>query len=164
MKITALEEYGIRCMLLLAQGGPQETLTLTDFNVKEGLSIPYAGKLLMLLKRAGLVRAVRGRRGGYQLSRSPETIMLREIFEALGEPAFSPSHCSKHTGLREICVHAGDCRVLDIWKTFDSFIGQIMDKITLADVASGKLEILIGMPVTGGRAISRGGVSGDRGI
>jgi Rrf2 family transcriptional regulator, iron-sulfur cluster assembly transcription factor len=142
MKITSLEEYGIRCMLLLAKCQPDETLTLPDFRIQEGLSIPYAAKLLMLLKKAELVKAVRGRKGGYQLSKTPEKIMLREIFEALGDSAFSSAHCAKHTGLNEICVHAGDCRVLDIWKTFDSAISQILDKITLADVANGKLEIL----------------------
>jgi Rrf2 family transcriptional regulator, iron-sulfur cluster assembly transcription factor len=142
MKITSLEEYGIRCMLLLAKCRPDETLTLPDFRIQEGLSIPYAAKLMTLLKKAGLVKSVRGRSGGYQLSKEPDKIFLREIFEALGDSAFSSAHCAKYTGLNEVCVHAGDCRVLDIWKTFDISISKILDKITLADVANGKLEIL----------------------
>jgi Rrf2 family protein len=142
MKITALEEYGFRCMLLLASIGPDETLNLPDFQNREGLSIPYAGKLLMILRKAGLVKAIRGRNGGYALAKASDKIVLKEIFDALGEPAFSPSHCEKHTGLYKICVHQEDCKVRHIWKTFDSFIGRLLDKITLADVAQGKLEIL----------------------
>lgn len=142
MRITALEEYGFRCMLLLANCGRGETLTLPDFKLKEGLSIPYSAKLLQILKKAGLVKSVRGRKGGYQLAREPEKIILRDIFRALGEPAFSSTHCDKHGGLYDICVHAEDCKVREIWKTFDSFMGQLLDRITLADVANGKLEIL----------------------
>ena len=52
MKITALEEYGLRCMLLLADSGSRMPLTITEISAKEGLSIPYTGKLLMILKQA----------------------------------------------------------------------------------------------------------------
>lgn len=145
MKITALEEYGLRCMLLLARSWPNATLTLPDFKVKEGLSIPYAAKLLMILKKAGLVKAVRGRNGGYMLAKSPDQIVLKEVFDALGEPAFSPMHCDKHSGLLENCVHQGDCRVREIWQTFGALLGQIMDRITLADLLSGNLAIIEGI-------------------
>jgi Rrf2 family protein len=150
MKITSLEEYGMRCMVLLAHCKPNETLTLPDFKIKEGLSIPYAAKLLMILKRAGLVKAVRGRNGGYALSRPAEKIVLKDIFDALGEPTFSSVHCEKHTGIFEICVHADDCKVRDIWRTFGNFIDQILDKISLADVVEGKLGILDAFRISSG--------------
>jgi Rrf2 family protein len=142
MKITALEEYGMRCMVLLARCKPGQTMTLPDFKSREGLSIPYAAKLLMILKKAELVKAIRGRNGGYALSRPADKIVLKEIFDALGEPAFTSAHCEKHTGIFDICVHADDCKVRDIWKTFGNFIDQILDRITLADVVDGKLGIL----------------------
>ncbi len=148
MKITALEEYGFRCMLLLTRCVPGETLTLPEFNSKEGLSVPYAAKLLLILKRAGLVKAARGRNGGYALARPADKIMLKEILDALGEPAFSSSHCGKHSGQFDICVHQGDCQVRTIWKSFDNFIGQVLGNITLADMASGKMNILDTLRVT----------------
>jgi Rrf2 family protein len=150
MKITALEEYGMRCMVLLATCEPDETLTLPDFKLREGLSVPYAAKLLMILKRAGLVKAVRGRKGGYALSRPADKIALKDIFDSLGEPAFSPTHCERHTGLLEICVHEGDCKVRDIWKSFGGIIDQLLDKITLADVAGGHLGILESFSLSAG--------------
>jgi Rrf2 family transcriptional regulator, iron-sulfur cluster assembly transcription factor len=155
VKISALEEYGIRCMVLLAKCEPEETLTLPEFQVREGLSIPYAAKLLIILKRAGLVRAARGRNGGYTLARAPEKIALKEIFDALGEPAFSSSHCGRHTGQFDICVHQDDCKVKVIWKSFDTFINQLLSGITLADVAAGKLDILENVQVN---------IGGERGL
>jgi Rrf2 family protein len=150
MKITALEEYGMRCMVLLARCGPGETMTLPDFKIREGLSIPYAAKLLMILKRAGLVKAIRGRNGGYALARPADKIVLKDVFNALGEPVYSQTHCERHTGIFEICVHADDCKVRDIWKTFGNFIDQILDKISLADVVDGKLGILDAFKISSG--------------
>ncbi|HBZ00912.1 MAG TPA: transcriptional regulator [candidate division Zixibacteria bacterium] len=150
MKISAIEEYGIRCMLLLARRNADETLTLPEFELREGLSIPYAAKLLMILKRAGLVKAARGRKGGYMLARAPEQIPLKEILDALGEPVFSSSHCGRHSGQLDICVHHDDCQVRVIWKSFDNFISQILTGITLADVASGNLDFLQNAQITTG--------------
>jgi Rrf2 family transcriptional regulator, iron-sulfur cluster assembly transcription factor len=152
MKISSLEEYGVRCMLLLARRGADETLTLPEFELREGLSIPYAAKLLMILRRAGLVKAARGRKGGYMLTRAPEQIALKAILDALGEPAFSSSHCGRHTGQLDICVHHDDCQVRVIWKSFDNFISQMLSGITLADVASGNLEFLQNVQITVGNS------------
>lgn len=142
MKITALEEYGLRCMVLLARHGDDDPLTLTEFATREGFSIPYAGKLLMILKKSGLVKAVRGRKGGYVLLQSPEEITLKEIFEVLGKPVFSVGYCEKYTGENEVCVHSGDCTVKNIWQTFDEFIESYLERVTLADLVSGDISPL----------------------
>jgi len=155
MRITALEEYGLRCMLLLARNDGS-TLTLSDFSIREGLSIPYSGKLLTILRKAELVKAVRGRNGGYALAKRPEEILLKEIFDALGEPVFSPSHCRKFTGEERTCVHKEECSVRDIWRGFEGLIGNVLERITLADILSGNLEIienLRAVPVSGDKAV-----------
>lgn len=140
MKVTALEEYGLRCMLLFVKRGIDTPLTLPEISASEGLSIPYAGKLLMILKQAGLVKAVRGRKGGYTLAKPADKQFLKEIFDALGESIFGPHHCDRHTGDRDVCVHIDSCTVRDMWNIFDQFIGNILDKVTLADLASGDYD------------------------
>ena len=141
MKITALEEYGLRCMLFLAKHHESKPLTLPEFSKNEGVSIPYVGKLLMILKKADLVKAIRGRNGGYSLTRDPSDILLKEIFDALGEPVYSAEHCDKFSGDKAICVHKNKCTVRGVWKTFDGFIGTILTKITLADLINTKGNI-----------------------
>ncbi len=140
MKVTALEEYGFRCMLLLARSGQKVSLNLPDFAESEGLSLPYAGKLLMILKKAGLVKAIRGRNGGYILTKKPEDIRLKEIFDALGDPVFSPGYCGRFTGENEACVHTDDCVARQIWKSFDGFIGNMLSRVSLADTAAGDID------------------------
>jgi Rrf2 family protein len=140
MKVTALEEYGLRCMVLLAKndGGP---LTLPEISSKEGLSLSYAGKLLMCLKKAGLVKAVRGRQGGYELSKSADEFNLKQIFDALGEPLYNHKHCDRYTGEEKKCIHKTDCNIRGMWKGFNQIIRSVLGEITLADLSIGNYDV-----------------------
>jgi Rrf2 family iron-sulfur cluster assembly transcriptional regulator len=140
MKITALEEYGLRCMLSLAKNWPDKSVTMPEMSVMEGLSIPYIGKLMMILKKAGLVKAVRGRNGGYILASPPDTLHLNMIFSALGEPIYSSRHCARYSGDEDICVHDGNCNVKHMWRTFNDLINNILYDLTLADLINGEYE------------------------
>ena len=85
MKISAQEEYGLRCLVQLAnlQGG--ESLTLPQIAEREGISTANAGKLMWLLNKAGFVQSTRGTKGGYFLSRPAADIRLSEIIKVLDE-------------------------------------------------------------------------------
>jgi Rrf2 family protein len=142
MKVTALEEYGLRCMVLLARKNASDgPAPLTEIAQQEGVSVAYAGKLLAILKKAGLVSAVRGRHGGYALTRPSSEITLKEIFAALGEPVYSAAHCSKFTGIDCTCVHIAGCSVRNVWRGFDRFIGRLLDKITLAEILESSYDM-----------------------
>ena len=89
MKITAQEEYGLRCLLRLARvEADQPPLTIPEIAAAEGLSAPYVAKLLSVLRQAGLIESVRGRDGGYRLARPPAEVRLGAVLLALGEPLF----------------------------------------------------------------------------
>src|SRR6516164_4681956 len=113
MKITAQEEYGLRCLLKVAQAPEGNSLTLHEIAEGEGLSVPYAAKLLSVLRQAGFLDSVRGRSGGYKLAMPPENIGLGSLLLTLGEPLFDePTYCEKHAGTAEgvnSCVHHSAC-------------------------------------------------------
>ena len=73
MKITAQEEYGLRCLLRLAQS-ESGSLTLPEVAAAEGLSVAYVAKLMAVLRHAGILDSVRGRSGGYTLARPADEI------------------------------------------------------------------------------------------
>src|SRR5437773_11802699 len=109
MKISAQEEYGLRCLLRLTQT-PTAAQTLPEVAAAEGLSVPYVAKLMAVLRDAGLTESVRGRSGGYTLARPPEEIGLGSLLLVLGEPLFDePGYCDRHAGASSdgICVHKG---------------------------------------------------------
>ena len=143
MKITAQEEYGLRCLLRLSEAEGQ-SLTLPDLAVAEGLSVAYVAKLMAVLKQAGLVDSERGRTGGYRLARSPADIGLGSLLLQLGEPLFDePNYCQKHSGQAEdgVCVHQGACSLRALWQTLESWMRGTLDQITLADLLQNEGQI-----------------------
>src|SRR5438045_2445645 len=119
MKITAQEEYGLRCLLRLAQANDGQSLTIPEIAGVEGLSSPYAAKILAVLRQAGLIESVRGRLGGYRLAKTPREIGLGQVLSALGEPLYDdPGYCQRHAGSETDghCVHLGDCTLRSLWQ------------------------------------------------
>ena len=137
MRITALEEYGLRCLLTLAQAGTEEQLSISDIAEKEGLSIPYTSKLLSILRKSGLVTAIRGRKGGFCIARKPAEIDLFEALTVLGGPLIDPDHCKKYSGQLEKCIHTDKCSVHYTLAGLSHIVGQFLSDITLEDVMNG---------------------------
>jgi len=137
MKITAQEEYGLRCLLRFARKGTGESLTIPEVAAAEGLSIPYVAKLLAILRQGGLIESVRGRSGGYRLRTAPEETGLGSVLLVLGEPLFDdPGYCERHAGTEEnaSCVHRGGCTLRALWGALEAWMRQALDRITLADL------------------------------
>lgn len=139
MRISALEEYGLRCLLALADAGPGAQLSISVIAEKEGLSVPYASKLLAILRQAELVKAVRGRGGGFCITRAPEEINLLEVITALGGPLIDPGHCTKYTGQMEQCVHRDNCSIIYVLSGVAGYIGDYLATTTLVDVLQGNI-------------------------
>jgi Rrf2 family protein len=136
MKITAQEEYGLRCLLRLAQSADGQSLTLPEIAAGEGLSVPYAAKLLTVLRQAGLIESVRGRAGGYRLARPPGQIILGSLLLTLGEPLFDePGYCQRHAAPgNDNCVHHGGCTLRALWQTLEHWMRGTLNQVTLADL------------------------------
>ena len=116
MKITAQEEYGIRCILRLAGHKAPTPLTVKSIAESEGLSTAYVEKLLRILKKSGLTQSARGVKGGYALAKSPERISVGEVIHALGGGMTTEDICHKFTGERPNCIHLNNCCLRPVWK------------------------------------------------
>ncbi len=145
MKITAQEEYGVRCLLRLARTGPGESLTIPEIAEAESLSPAYAAKLLRVLRQAGLIESARGRTGGYHLARPAAEVHLGEVLLALGEPLYDdPGYCERHAGpeTHGPCVHQNGCTLRGLWQTLEQFMRHILDQITLEDLLHNDIPIV----------------------
>ena len=133
MKVTAQEEYGLRCMLQLAAwpGGP---LAVGDIARHEGLSDAYVEKLLRILSRAGLTRSHRGVRGGYTLTRPPQRISLGDVVRALGGIQTPDDICHRYTGNLKTCIHGEDCSIRLVWEGISTYVWQVLDGITISQL------------------------------
>lgn len=135
MKITALEEYGLRCLVQLARRGPGVPVSAREIAEAEGLTVEYVTQLLVKLRHAGLARSVRGSRGGFLLTRAPESMTMGDVTRALGEP-FLERLCSSYTGNRSACIHEGaGCGILGFWTDISRKVHAVLDDYTLKDLA-----------------------------
>ena len=136
MKITAQEEYGLRCLLRLARAA-DGALTLQEIADAEGLSVPHVAKLMSVLRHAGILDSVRGRTGGYRLAKAPEDIRLGALMLILGEPLFDEAdYCHKHAGLAPdgVCVNHDACTLKSLWHTLELWMRGTLDRVTIADL------------------------------
>ncbi len=134
MRMSATEEYGLRCLLVLARQGTEGQMSVADIAEAEGISVPYASKLLAIMRQAGLVTAVRGRKGGFRIRREPSEIDLLEVITKLGGPLLDPDHCAKRTGQLEQCIHTDNCSVHDILGSLAGKIAGFLAGTTLNDL------------------------------
>ena len=131
MKITAQEEYGLRCLLQLARAPEGGVVSVKEIAAKEGLSSAYVEKLLRILSKTGLVHSVRGIKGGYVLNRPPSAVTLGEVVRALGTVENTDHICQHFTGNQPVCVHFTNCGIRSVWSGLTTYIQTFLDQTTL---------------------------------
>ncbi len=134
MKLSAQEEYGLRCLLYMARHGETQSHSIPEISKSEGLSVPNVAKLMRILRLGGLVASVRGQAGGYTLSRPSDQVTVSEVLSLLGGNFFNPHFCDRHSGLERTCSHSGNCSLRLLWGTVQKNLDSILTKTTLRDM------------------------------
>ena len=140
MKISAQEEYGLRCLVQLANLPGGESLTLPQIAELEGISTANAGKLMWLLNKAGFVQSTRGTKGGYLLARPASEIRLNEIIKVLDADVVD-KHCDSYTGVLDSCVHKGDCGIRPVIVGLHEIVENALSQITLAQLVGSESSV-----------------------
>lgn len=136
MKITSQEEYGLRCLLQVAILTMKNDLaSLEDIAKNEHMTTDYAAKLLGILRQTNLVESVRGKSGGYRLSKKPEEITLDPVIKSLsGGELFESNSCEQFTGNDEKCVHIDCCSIRSVWFSVSHVLFGLLKQVTLKDL------------------------------
>jgi len=136
MKLSTRSRYGVRIMYELALRYGEGPVILKDIARWQEISEKYLSKLIIPLKAAKLVRASRGSHGGYNLTREPSEISIREIVEVL-EGDLKTVECV-HNG--NTCTRSSECPVKEIWHRLDKSVLDVLDNITLRDVVNNSIN------------------------
>ncbi len=144
MRMSSVEEYGLRCLLAVARHTDTESgpLPIQTIASNEGLSPEYVAKLMRILREAELVTSTRGAAGGYLLARASHEITILQAIEALDGALIPDDWCDKHTGKLDSCVHTENCTIAGLWRYLSSLLGAAMGQITLADLTSGRIAMM----------------------
>ncbi len=131
MKLSAHEEYGVRCLVQIARRG---LVTIPEISEAEGISQPYSAKLLRTLRQNGFIASARGKDGGYTLARAADRIVIGDVLAALGGRMFDTAFCESHAGQAHVCAHTSDCSIRTLWRRVQVALDEVLGKTTLQDL------------------------------
>lgn len=130
MKISTKGRYGLRILIDLATHDPTRPRMVRDIAESQQISEKYISRLIIDLRRARLVRSVRGMKGGFFLARSPKEITLLEVLETMEgtisvvDCVMAPEKCSRHMG----------CTARGVWLRLNDGIRELMRNITFEEI------------------------------
>lgn len=130
MKLSTKARYGLRAMLSLAASESRGSTTVKDIAGRENLPDTYLEQLMMVLRRAGLIRAMRGAKGGYALSRPANEITVAQIVEATEGP-LTIADCAD---VPYCCTSPDLCALKDFFAEVDRAIVEVFERFTLHDL------------------------------
>ena len=130
MMISTRGRYALRVMLDLAKDESGTYVPLDDIARREGMSEKYLESIIVSLSRAGLVKALRGKGGGYMLTRQPEEYPIGEILR-LTEKTLAPVTCLESGAA---CPEADACPTSPLWQGLDRVIDDYLMAHSLADL------------------------------
>lgn len=131
MKLSTKGRYAVTAMMDLVlhqQNGP---VTLAEISRCQNISLSYLEQLFARLRRAGLVRGVRGPGGGYRLARQPMGISVAEVIEAVDEN-LDATRCRG----KQNCDNGQACLTHNLWSELSEQIRGFLSGISLADLAA----------------------------
>lgn len=132
MRFTALQRHGLKLIMFLVKANDGEPVQAPEIADKEGLKVGYVGKILFMLRHAGLVKAVRGRKGGYILSKDKNEITLYDVLTALEVKEFE-QECP-NLKLGDNCSHTLDCALRPVMKNLEDYVKKTTNGISLKDL------------------------------
>ena len=112
-------------------------MPLAEIAERQGISEKYLESILVVLSRAGFLQSLRGKGGGYRLSRAPEEYTADEIV-CLAEGTLAPVTCMKDG---ESCERAGQCPTRPMWEGLDRVITEYLSRWTVADLLKNAQEM-----------------------
>lgn len=136
MKLSSRTRYGMRAMLELALEFGNKPLQIKMIADREDISNKYLEQLIAMLKSSGLVRSIRGPRGGYMLAKPPSEILLKDIFTTLEGP-ITTVECLEHA---EFCPRCTDCATRQIWGEIQGAITAVLESRTLQDLVDQSVQ------------------------
>jgi len=151
VRITAKADYAVRVAVELAAAQPGAPVKGERLAAAQGIPRNFMENILTELRRSGLVRTRRGAEGGYQLARPAEEITVADVLRAVEGPLAAVQ------GVQPQDLHYGGAaeRLPEVWVALRAALRSVLEHVTLADVAKGRLPRAVSAKVSDPDAWSR---------
>ncbi len=134
MKVSTKGRYALRVMIDLAQHRDEGFISLKEIAARQEISMKYLEMIVGILNRADYVQSLRGKSGGYRLSKNSGEYTIGAILK-LTEGSMAPVSCLENGA--DICKRAEECITLPLWKGLDKVIDDYLESISLEDLIYG---------------------------
>lgn len=131
MLISTKGRYALCVMIDLSEHAEDGFIPLKVIARRQEISEKYLESIIRLLVKARLLNGLRGKGGGYRLTKAPDAYTVGAILR-LTEESLAPVACLEKDAAA--CPRASSCRTLPMWRGLDEVIGRYLDGITLADL------------------------------
>lgn len=132
MKLSTKGRYGLRAIIDLACYSEKEPVSISCIAARQGISEGYLEQIVSLLKKAGLVKSIRGAGGGYVLAKKKEDISVGDVLRAL-EGRLEPVRCAAYYE-EEGCASSEGCVTKYVWQKINDSINRTVDEISLEEL------------------------------
>ena len=133
MLISTKGRYALRILIDMAEHQSDSYIPLKDVAARQEISEKYLETIVKLLVKDGILVGLRGKGGGYRLTRDPDQYTVGEVL-TLTEGSLAPVSCLAQGA--PTCQRIGNCRTYQMWKGLDDLIEDYFSHITIADLAS----------------------------
>lgn len=133
MKISTRGVYAIRALIDIAQNQKEAPVALRSIAQRQNLSESYLEQLFTSLKKAGLVKSLRGAQGGYELTKLPEDLKVIEIIRVMEGP-IAPVECVNEESTDSGCDNASFCTLKPLWSRLRDSMITVLEATSLADL------------------------------
>jgi len=134
MRLSTKSRYGVRALFDIAYHAEEAPAQIKTISRRQGITPRYLEQIFQKLKRAGIVKSIRGPRGGYYLARKPEEIAVGDVIRAM-EETIEPVFCARPPkGRSRKCRRESKCVAQVIWREAGQRLGDYLDSVSLAQM------------------------------
>ena len=137
LKVSTKGRYALRLLIDLAEHKGEGFISLKEISERQGISKQYLEQIVSLLNTSNILRANRGKQGGYMLAKRPSEYTVAQILR-ITEGNLAPVTCLEDDIMQ--CDKAGFCKTLPIWKGLNKVIGDYLESVTLQDLLNQSYE------------------------
>lgn len=133
MKLTTKTEYALICLKYLCEHPSGKPISVSEMAESERLPKDYIEQIFVKLRRSGVIKSVKGIRGGFILARKPSEITLLQVIESVEGKTFE-IFCAPRLRERIVCEHFSSCSIRPVWRKLKQMIDNFCDSLTLEDL------------------------------
>jgi Rrf2 family iron-sulfur cluster assembly transcriptional regulator len=141
VKLSTKIRYGVRALCDMVNHATGAPVQISDISKRQSISARYIEQIFQNLKKAGLIKSIRGRSGGYIFIQKPEQISVGDVIRAIeGKDIQLVSCFGSHKGAIKACDRWGNCVASKIWDEASKRLMNYFDRITIKQICEGQTK------------------------